>query len=224
MRYGTVAAVVTAAGLTALLAWSAGRSPAPPVVPAPAAPSTTLAAAAGTAAPRAAGPTVRPAVQHDGSLLLHVRDAGEVQAPFALAHDEEAAEGVCLEVPPGAEDKPGLAQLSFVVEKPGVYSVFIRAYWSTDGEKACSNSVTCALDDLAPVAVEDATYESWHWVPAKFGVAREGAVELAAGTHHLRFFKREKAIRIDQVFLTPWFADEFERRVPQGNEWAKTAK
>ena len=150
----------------------------------------------------------------DPTLVLHAQRATVMKPPFSRCEDSDAAEGVAVEVPPKAGEEPGALEIPFSIQREGVYSIWLRAYWGTDGERACSNSVRLAIDNLPPARIEDATYEVWHWVAYKRGKS----ISLSRGSHRLRFMNREDGIRFDQIFITPWYEDEMERRIPQGIE------
>ncbi len=150
----------------------------------------------------------------DPTLVLHTQLATVMEPPFSRCEDPDAAGGAAIEVPPKAGKAPGAVEIPFTIKQEGMYSIWIRAYWSTDGKRACSNSVTLAIDDLPPLKIEDATYGVWHWVAYR----RRKGTALSHGSHLLRFTNREDGIRLDQVFITPWNDDEMERRIPQGIE------
>ena len=151
-------------------------------------------------------------------ILLHAAAATNMQPPFIRCADSSAAAGVGVEVPPGAGHAEGSLCLSFAVEKTGPCTVWIRAFWGTDGEDACSNSIYVQLDGRPRILVQDATYRAWHWVRARFPVSREGCAQLAAGAHRLLLESREDGIKIDQIYIVPWHPNEMECYVPQDIE------
>jgi len=53
--------------------------------------------------------------------------------------------------------------------------------------------------------------------PVQAGQARETCDGAAPHPAHL-LTNREDGIKFDQIFITPWREDEFDRRVPQGIE------
>jgi hypothetical protein len=158
--------------------------------------------------------TLRAVAVERARVVLHLKDAARIEAPFTRIEDPTAAGGVAIAVPPKAGARPGALALPFTIAARGKYSIWLRAYWGTDGEGACSDSVNVSLDGGAPRMAQDATYETWHWLPLR---AREG-IELDAGPHTLLFTNREDGIKLDQVFITPWDDDESARCVPQGIE------
>lgn len=155
----------------------------------------------------------------DGTLVINLKDAARIEAPFVKEEDSTAAQGFAIAVPPKSPKVPGAVELSFIMPKNGVYTVWVRAFWSTDKEEACSNSVQLQLGKAKPLMVTDATYGAWHWVQARFQNREHPyAVELEAGTNQVVLANREKGYKIDQLFITPWNKDESQRRVPQGIE------
>lgn len=232
MRNATILVIAIAGG--AAVGWLIGKGlaasrgrPGEPAVPptsltapAPATPSGTGPVVAPAPGPAPAAQAMAPVrVNDDGSLVLHLKAAVRVDPPFAREEDPSAAEGAAIAVPPKAGKAPGGVELRFHLPAAGVYSIWMRAFWGTDGEDACSNSLLFQLDDGRPVVVQDATYRVWHWVPVRFqGGEHPGAVELAAGPHRVLLQNREDGIKLDQVFVAPWFKDEFQRRIPQGIE------
>ena len=139
-------------------------------------------------------------------------------APFVRVQEATAVGGTAIAVPPKAGKAPGGLDLTFRLQKAGVYTFWFRAYWGTDGEEACSNSVFVRIDDASPVIVQDATYRAWHWVVVRLPGNRQGTLELAAGTHKIHLTNREDGILLDQILITPWHPDELRRRVPEGVE------
>ena len=161
--------------------------------------------------PRApAAPTAAPLVWD-----LHV---ATVSPPFVLLADPTAAGGQSVTVPPGAGTALGAVRLDFTVPTAGDYQLWLRCFWGTDHDDACSNSVAVILDGGRPVTIEDGTYRVWHWLPVAFAADRRAPLALTAGPHALLLQNREDGVKFDQVFLAPWTADEFARRVPQGLE------
>jgi len=152
--------------------------------------------------------------KEDPTLVIHAVEARKIVAPFVLCEDAGAAGGKAIEVPPKAGKEPGAVEIPFTIKQEGMYSIWLRAYWGTDGEGACSNSVGLTVDGLDTATIEDATYETWHWVAYRRGKG----LRLSAGLHLLLFRNREDGIRFDQVFITPWYEDEMDRRTPQGVE------
>ncbi len=172
-----------------------------------------------TTSTRSASPEQTPRVdiveaKEDPTLVIHAGEARKIVAPFVLCEDAAAAGGKAIEVPPKAGEEPGAVEIPFTIKQEGMYSIWLRAYWGADGEGACSNSVGLTIDRVDTATIEDATYETWHWVAYQRG---EG-VTLSAGEHLLLFTNREDGIRFDQVFITPWYEDEMDRRTPQGVE------
>lgn len=86
----------------------------------------------------------------------------------------------------------GSATYRFTVAKPGIYSVWARAFWAN----GCGNSVGVSVNN-GPTAIlgEDGTYEEWHWIG---GRAR---VKLNAGVNTLVLKNTETGPRVDQFFL-----------------------
>lgn len=158
--------------------------------------------------------TARAVQAEQTKIVLHARNATRIEAPFVLTDDPTGAAGVVVAVPPKAGTRPGALLVPFTIPAKGKYSIWLRAYWGTDHEGACSDSVVVSLDGASPRMVQDATYEVWHWLPLR---AREG-IELDAGPHSLLFTNREDGIKFDQLFITPWDDDESARYVPQGIE------
>jgi hypothetical protein len=183
--------------------------------PAPVSPRTAPAAAAVSPAPR--GDALAACVTSHG-LRLHAAAATNMQPPFIRRTDPLAAGGVCLEVPPGAGHAEGTISLPFAVETTGPYTVWIRAFWGSDGEDACSNSLHLQIDGLPRILVQDATYRVWHWVRARFPASREGWVQIAAGAHRLQLGSREDGIKVDQIYCVPWHPNEMACYVPQDIE------
>jgi hypothetical protein len=138
-----------------------------------------------------------------------------MEAPFELLRDESAAGGVAVTVPPKAGAKPGALLVPFTLPTAGAYSIWVRTFWSTDGDGACSDSINVVLDSGALTCMlQDGSYEVWHWLPLR----RAQAIQLTAGEHTLLFTNREDGIKFDQIFITPWNEDESARRIPQGIE------
>jgi len=165
-------------------------------------------------APAGAAPVTGITVTAHG-LLLHAAAATNRTPPFICRDDPASAGGLCVEVPPGAGYAEGSFSLSCDVDQAGPYTLWLRAFWGSDGEDACSNSIYVQLDSQPRILVQDATYRAWHWVRARFPGAREGWVQIAAGTHRLQFASREDGIKIDQIYLVPWHPNEMECYVPQ---------
>jgi len=157
-------------------------------------------------------------VMDNGSIVIDLTLSSTIEPPFVVTNDLTAAAGRALTVPPRAGNKQGRAALAFQLDRGGSYDVWIRAYWGTDGEDACSNSIQLELDGHRPVLVTDSTYRQWHWVKARPGGALKTGFKLAPGAHTLRLTNREDGIKLDQALLTPWHADEFMRYIPDGIE------
>lgn len=155
-----------------------------------------------------------PTDESVSAIVIHAAQADVIEPPFVLVEDATAADGQALAAPPKAGDAPGAAHVAFQIPRDGVYSIWVRVFWGTDGETACSNSLSVQLDGDAPVDLQDGTYESWHWLPLR----RSAGIPLTAGAHALLFRNREDGIKFDQIFITPWHEDELARRVPQGIE------
>lgn len=187
---------IVAAALAGALASACRKAPAPPK--------------------QAFGSSSTDAAASD-SLVLQL-SAAAIKSPFVLRQDPTASQGASLEVPPKAGKAPGEVRLDFVLPQSGRYSLFLRCYWGTDLEDGCSNSVGVRLDDGPWREVEDAVYRRWHWLPCHLGPAKGAPVELAEGPHRLSLRSREDGIKIDQLFVTPWHDDEFDRRIPEGIE------
>ncbi len=156
-----------------------------------------------------------PRVQADGTAIFHLKDAKRIAPPFERVADSTAADGTAIVVPAHAGRTPGELECSLHLPVGGVFALWIRAWWGD----SCGNSIWLQINDEPPVIVQDATYKTWHWVLVRFpGQKPADAVELKAGRHRLVLRNREEGIKLDQVFLTPWHADAFQRRIPQGIE------
>lgn len=188
-----------------------------PTQPASVAPVVASSASAASNTP-AAIPAAPPARSTAHGVLLHAAAATNIQPPFVISADPSAAAGVVVEVPPKAGTASGALFLPYAVKTTGPYTIWIRAFWGTDGEDACSNSIYVQPDGAPRVLVEDATYRAWHWVRARYPAAREGWVQIAAGAHRLRLESREDGIKIDQIYIVPWYPNEMECYVPQDIE------
>ena len=163
------------------------------------------------AAPGQTGAAAPPA---QNVLVLHLADAKRVKPPFVHIKDPTAARGAAVAVPPKAGKWPGALALPFDLPRAGVYNLWLRAYWGTDKQDACSNSVTFQLNERFPVTAQDGTYRIWHWVQIRMPGRHQGAVKLAAGRHIFILRNREDGIKIDQVLLAPWHEDELKRYSP----------
>jgi hypothetical protein len=191
----------------------ASRPPAPEVerAPARAAPATTN----GSAAAQSQAPALE---KTEHGILLHAVASEKLLPPFSRVNDATAAGGVAVQVAPRAGTEPGGLELPFDIEKAGPCLIWIRAFWGTDGEDACSNSVYLQVDGKVQIQVQDGTYRSWHWVVARFTGNPAGWIDLGTGAHRLRLENREDGIKIDQIYIIPWEANEMDRYVPQGIE------
>lgn len=128
-------------------------------------------------------------------VVLNAAQAGNLAAPFRLREHPTASARQSLGVPLGAGKPPeaaeGRAAFTFEVRRPGVYTLWLRAWW-TD---TCANSVAAACDAGAPeLAGNDGTYGAWHWV-------RGPQYRLEAGAHVLNLSHREDGIELDQLAL-----------------------
>ena len=130
-------------------------------------------------------------------VLLECERVESVEAPFAVAADEQASGGKCVVLPRPATGKKnlgGMASLRFRVCTPGSYRLWARVWW-TDG---CGNSFRLKLNGKRlPTVGQDGTYKSWHWVDLKMRT-----LKLAPGEHVLEILGKEDGIKIDQFFLT----------------------
>ncbi|MBN1257684.1 MAG: hypothetical protein JXA52_08265 [Planctomycetes bacterium] len=150
----------------------------------------------------------------DGSCVFHAL-TGQISKPFVSVDDPTAAGGKAIEIPSkSGKNLSGRVSLDFELPAKGCYTLWARTFWGIDGQRGCSNSIAVQIDESTPVVIQDATYEFWHWVQYR----QRGGIEIPAGKHTINLINREDGIRIDQVFLTPWYEDEFDRRVPQGVE------
>jgi len=166
----------------------------------------------------AAGSLSKVIIDQDKSIIINLSSSKHVQPPFQLSADPEAAGGQCIEVPPKAGKSPGLVKLQFENLHKGRYSLYLRAFWGSDGEKACSNSIFLNLNNSGDIKIQDSTWGSWHWVSFNPRGKANDYVILEKGLQTLVFHNREDGVKFDQIFLTPWFEDEYDRRIPTGIE------
>ncbi len=84
----------------------------------------------------------------------------------------------------------GNARYKVNVPTAGVYQLWARTWWYD----ACGNSFFIIVDAKPAVYVEDATYQTWHWVKGP-------KLTLTAGQHTIRMQNREDGARMDQFML-----------------------
>ena len=149
-------------------------------------------------------------------IIVQLAEATTISHPFKVVESPLAANGKSVAVPPGAGESPGILKASFEVPESRKYSVWVRVYWGTDKEEACSNSVLLGIDDADPVTVTDNVFNSWHWLEVRTPGPGNDGVWLKKGRHAVRLLNREDGIELDQALITPWYEDEFMRYVPDG--------
>ncbi len=84
----------------------------------------------------------------------------------------------------------GNARYTVNVPTAGVYQFWGRTWWYD----ACGNSFFIIVDSKPSVYMEDATYQTWHWVKGP-------KLTLSAGRHTIRIQNREDGARMDQFML-----------------------
>ncbi len=125
------------------------------------------------------------------------------------------AEGTFIQIPPrrprpeeetGPTDD-GNAVYRVNVPTAGTYRLWARTWWYD----SCGNSFFIVINDRPATYIEDATYQTWHWV-------RGPQVQLNAGTNTIRVQNREDGARLDQFMLTNnarYVPTRIEARTPQ---------
>lgn len=101
----------------------------------------------------------------------------------------------------------GNARYTINVPSAGVYQFWARTWWYD----ACGNSFFIVVDDKPAVYIEDATYQTWHWVKGP-------KLTLSAGQHTIRIQNREDGARMDQFMLinnTQYVPTRIETRTSQ---------
>ncbi len=101
----------------------------------------------------------------------------------------------------------GNAKFKINVPSSGTYQFWARTWWYD----ACGNSFFVILDDKPAVYIEDATYQTWHWVKGP-------KLQLSAGQHTIRIQNREDGARLDQFMLinnTQYVPTRIESRTEQ---------
>ncbi|MFO7898612.1 MAG: hypothetical protein R6V58_06090, partial [Planctomycetota bacterium] len=129
----------------------------------------------------------------EGSVVVHVKDAEQIDPPFELTPDVSAVDGLALVAPVGSpDDERGRAVLSLELPEPGTYHAWVHGRWPDE----CGNSICLQVGPSRErTAGNDSVYNLWHWVPA-------GAFELAGPTVPLAVIQRETGAAVDQVLLT----------------------
>jgi len=129
--------------------------------------------------------------------ILMEAESGKVTAPMRILDDPDASGGNFVLAPEGPDhkeiNKGGDVTYRIDVKDAGRYVLWMRAKWSG----ACGNSIGVTLDDADLGVVEDAVYDSWHWVPLRGAPAR-----VEAGEHLLIITSREDGSAADQILLT----------------------
>ena len=128
------------------------------------------------------------------AVVLHVKDATSVEAPFELRDDATAACGVALGAPlsAGSPKKPGRATFALEVTQAGKYHAWVRGRWGDE----CSNSISLAVGKSGGRGVgNDDVYNAWHWVEA-------GTYQLEAKTHEVVLVQREAGAAVEQILFT----------------------
>ena len=158
-------------------------------------------------------------------VLLEAERAG-LAAPMRPADDGEASGRQCLHMPcafcdgdrhvhlPPEERKKASASLSFTLEKPGEYALWMRTKWCCE----CGDTFNIALDggETIPFGGDGANKGRWKWRCVMIDGRNPRRFKLDAGEHSLVLTPREDGWRVDQVLLTT------DRRPPQGVEKAET--
>lgn len=125
------------------------------------------------------------------------------------------SDGAYIHIPPRrprpeTESGPtddGNARFKVRVPTAGTYTLWARTWWYD----SCGNSFFIVINDRPATYIEDATYQTWHWV-------RGPQVQLSAGEHTIRIQNREDGARLDQFMLinnTRYVPTRIETRTPQ---------
>lgn len=160
--------------------------------PARGTPSTTLAVSNGASSGGLFSITrdVRP------SILIEA-ESGAVKPPVVVKEEANASEGRCVIAPEGPDHTEisvgGDVTYKVHVAEAGDYYLWLRANWSG----GCGNSMDISMDGKALGYVEDAVYETWHWVPLQRPLRK-----LTAGDHLFTLGNREDGAAADQILLT----------------------
>lgn len=101
----------------------------------------------------------------------------------------------------------GNAVYKINVPSAGTYQFWARTWWYD----SCGNSFFVIVDNKPAVAIEDPTYQTWHWVKGP-------KLQLSAGQHTIRIQNREDGARMDQFMLinnTQYVPTRIESRTAQ---------
>ena len=154
------------------------------------------------------GPSTEPTVSGNSAASVEIEyemlpsilieaESGRVTPPMRILDDPDASGGNFVLAPEGPDhkeiNKGGDVTYRMDVKDAGRYVLWMRAKWSG----ACGNSIGVTLDDADLGVVEDAVYDSWHWVQLRGAPAR-----VEAGKHLLIITSREDGSAADQILLT----------------------
>ena len=127
------------------------------------------------------------------SILIEA-EAGKLYDPVR-AFDDPAASGGRYAAAPSrkdaAETSGGGVIYKLPVKDAGDYRLWLRVRWT--GERG--NNIDVYLNQQNCGKVEDAVYETWHWV------SLPKPLHLAIGEHRLTLANREDGAAVDQILL-----------------------
>ena len=148
-------------------------------------------------------------------MVVEGEDYSSIKPSIAVTASQGADGGKAIYIPlrrPHATTETGPgddgnARFKVKVPTAGVYQLWARTWWYD----SCGNSFFIVVDSNPATYIEDATYQTWHWVKGP-------KLTLSAGEHTIRFQNREDGARLDQFMLinsTRYVPTRAETRTPQ---------
>ncbi|MGI5817905.1 MAG: hypothetical protein ACOX9R_07375 [Armatimonadota bacterium] len=141
--------------------------------------------------------SIKPSMVKTSTTSSEVANKTYIQIPLRRPH-------ATTETGP-ADD--GNAVYRINVPTAGTYQFWARTWWYD----SCGNSFFVIVDNKPAVFIEDATYQTWHWVKGP-------RIQLSAGQHTIRIQNREDGARLDQFMLinnTQYVPTRIESRTAQ---------
>ena len=131
---------------------------------------------------------------------LIILSASLLVVAFIIASGAYNSDPVFAQSCPSVDVNKGRVEYSFNVQEAGVYRVWTRM----QAGNSYNNSVYLKVDSDCAINVGDTSVpsNSWKWVDYKNGdTGNKINVSLGSGNHVLRYFGKEKNVKVDTVVL-----------------------
>jgi hypothetical protein len=196
--------------LTLALALPCGCNEEPEPAPGPKDPAPANAASAWVGLQKARAVLVKAADAFDLTHLMTLTDESLDGAPLLPGEKVIGCKDGTVDAK--TDRREHSACLEVKVPEAGTYYPWVRVWWLDD----CANSFHVSIERdgkvLLEKTVEDATTETWHWVPA----GSPGGLSLGEGAHTVLVINTEDGAWLSTILFTTQSYRDYTPQTPEG--------